>query len=477
MNLRSASFMQAGLEGRIRAAALPATLALAVASLVAAPGAFAEDVPTDAPTFNRDVLPLLQANCQECHRAGQLAPMSFETYAETRPWAKSIRQSVSNMTMPPWHADRAHGTWANDIGLSDAEIDAFVRWVDAGAPEGDPADKPPARVWSDSPWKAGEPDVALVPDRAFPVPVTDRDEDIYQCIVVPTNFEHDTWIAGVEYKVDEARVVHHMIGLLDTTGKARALDAETPEPGFHCGMVGSNFGGGLDSGLGGWAPGMPPNIYSPGVGKLIKAGTDIVLQMHYYNQTGEAHEDRSGIGLHFAEGTIRQQGRIMPVSAFNIRIPAGDPNAEHKARWRVPRDIEITSLMPHMHFIGKDMTISAQFPDGTVRTLLSVPRYDFNWQTVYVPAERIRLPKGTTVHVVGHHDNSAENPNNPSNPPQDVTWGESTTEEMMIGWVGYVNAGEDLNITPGPNGRAPESAEGSDSARADEPSVAEVAAR
>jgi hypothetical protein len=204
----------------------------------------------------------------------------------------------------------------------------------------------------------------------------------------------------------------------------------------------------IDGMLGGWAPGTPPIECNEGEGKLIKKGASIILQMHYYNQTGKEQLDRSGIGIKWATGTMRRQSRAMPVvpPIKSFVVKAGDANSEHQGQWVITKDVIIHSLAPHMHFLGKDMSFIAEYPDGKKETLLNVPRFDFNWQKPYAFSEPRRLPKGSVLRTVSHHNNTAENPRNPTKPPADVLWGESTTQEMAIGWVGYSYADEDLNI-------------------------------
>ncbi len=411
-------------------------------------GVRADDTPAPTITFSREIARIFQNKCQECHRPNQLAPMSLLTFQEARPWAKSIRKAVNDKVMPPWFADSRYGKFSNDIGLSEKEIAAVVQWVDAGAPEGNPADLPPAKVWPDSDWKSGPPDLFLQPKEPFPVRPMKINEDVMQCIVLPTNFEHDTWIQGFEYRPDQLQVVHHMIGYVDDSGRTVEMDAKTPEPGYPCGMWTGTGVSGVDSLIGGWAPGMPPDVFELGTGKLIKKGSYIVLQMHYHNLSDRTFMDRSAVGVYLAKKPIKNRGRIMPVAQIRLNINAGDPNAENRAQWRIARDIDVVDMMPHMHYIGKDMTISAHYADGRDEVLLSVPRFDFNWQSVYHLAERKHIPKGSVINVVGHHDNSDANPRNPNHPPVDVHHGESTTEEMMIGWIGYVYSDEDLKIDP-----------------------------
>lgn len=413
----------------------------ATALLVSSAGA---DDDANGPTFSKEISRILQKNCQECHRPDQMAPMSLLTYQEARPWAKSIKKAVTERTMPPWHADAEPGKFSNDISLGKDDIAAVARWVDSGAPEGNAADLPPAKTWDDTAWKAGKPDLTLIPENSIKVVPTKPNEDIFYCIVLPTGLKEDTWLQGIELRAGEPRVVHHMLGFIDNIGNSARLDAKTPEPGYPCNM--SGVGVSYDALAAGHAPGTPPTIFKEGSGKLVKANASIVLQMHYYNKTEMTLEDRSSVGLFLAKAPVKKLVRITPVSQFNLNIKAGDPNAESVATWKPGRDIDIGGIMPHMHFIGKDMKISAIYEDGKEELLLDVPRYDFNWQTAYEFAQPKHIPHGTTIKVVGHHDNTAENPRNPISPPVDVRFGESTGSEMMIGWIGYTYTDEDLTV-------------------------------
>lgn len=405
----------------------------------------ADDANPAAVSFAKDVSRIFQDNCQSCHRPGDIAPFSLMSFEDARPWAKSIKEAVANRKMPPWGADAAVGHWANDVSLTQQEIDTIVAWVDQGARMGDPADLPEPKTFPDTGWKLGTPDLVFEPEVDYTVGKEIEDE--YRCYVIKTGLTEDAWMVGQEQRVGNPAVVHHIMSYIDTQHKFRPLDEATPEPGFLCGMgTGSELG--LQNLFGGWAPGNAPGFYEEGVGRRIPAGADIIYQIHYHNTTGMDQVDRSGMGIHLARGPIQKQAKIMLSGAFALKIPAGDPNAEHVGMWRTPKNITVTGLMPHMHFIGKDMSAIAIYPDGREETLLSVPRYDFNWQITYEPVEPFKLPKGTTIKMISHHDNSASNPYNPYNPPIDMAWGEATNEEMAHVWILFTDDEEQLNVTP-----------------------------
>ncbi len=260
-----------------------------------------------AATFSKDIAPIFQKHCQECHRPGEIGPMSLLTYAETRPWAKAIKKSVLDRTMPPWHADAERGMFSNDISLTEEEIKVVAAWVDEGAPEGDPRDLPPPLTWNMSEWKLGEPDIALFPEKPFHVPATGEFQDLYQCLVLPTNLDHDVWVDAFEYKVDNRKVVHHIVGFQDSTGKAMTRDAATPETGFPCDMGGSNSAIGpaeiVNGLLGGWGPGTPPNVNHPGTAKLTKKRLDHYSPNSLYkpNRRGAVRPIRRGVA--FGQGS------------------------------------------------------------------------------------------------------------------------------------------------------------------------------
>jgi hypothetical protein len=390
-------------------------ISLAAIRLFAPPAINADSGNKPAPkdvTFTKDVAPIFFKSSAECHRAGEIAPFSTLSYKDVRPWAKSIREKVGSREMPPWHADPNHGEWLNDRRLTQAEIDTIIAWVDGGAKEGDPKDLPPAPKLPEG-WTIGQPDETFsIPEQSIPATGVIP----YKYLVVPTNLKEDRWITDAEIRSTGRSAMHHVIVLIQ--------DPSNP----------ANANGNL---LAGVAPGEQPARYRPGFGKKIPAGAKLIFQMHY-TPNGEATKDVTTIGLKYAKERPEHQIFTRPVLNVSFTIPAGAPNYEVQSSYLFKEDAHLTSLMPHMHLRGKDFEIKAVFPDGTSKVLLKVPRYDFNWQTYYVPKEPLAIPKGAKIECTAHFDNSPANKYNPD-PTKDVKWGEQTWEEMMIGWLGYYN--------------------------------------
>jgi hypothetical protein len=371
-----------------------------------------------APTYTRDVAPIFQKNCMTCHRPGEIAPMSLLNYKETRPWARAIREKILTRQMPPWHADPKYGDWANDRRMSQEEIDTVVKWVDAGAKEGDIKEIPPTPRFA-SGWQIGEPDVVFRMPEEFAVPAEGAVRYMY--FTVPTNFKEDRYIQALEARAGDLSVVHHIVIYVREPGSQQAKRGD--------------IGAGL---LGGLSPGMTPFRAEPGQAKLIKAGSNLVFQMHY-TPNGTATRDRSMVGLIFAKQPVNKV--ITTTAAWEARfvIPANAQNHEVKASYVFEEDAEIISFMPHMHLRGRDFLYRATYPDGRSEVLLSIPRYDFNWQVYYYPKKPLLMPKGTKIETIAHYDNSTRNPVNPD-PSRDVRFGEQTWEEMMNGFFDIVTS-------------------------------------
>jgi hypothetical protein len=416
----------------------------------------AYDKPTSTLTFNRDVAPIIFRSCAECHRPGEVAPMSLLSYKEVRPWARSIREVVVKKQMPPWLADPRHGEFSNDRRLSQNDIDTIVAWVDGGATEGDPKDLPAAPKFPGGGWSIGKPDVVFSMTEEFSVPA-DGTVD-YKYFAVPTNFTEDKYVQFGEVKRGNPSVVHHVIvsvrepgqGTLPAAGEIRvgtqnvnpeaaALDPQRQQE--------ARRGNTTDGALVVWAPGMSPLLLQPGRAKLIKKGSVLVFQMHY-TTNGQAAKDRTSVGLVFAKEPVEKRviTKAVATDRTKLVIPAGHSNFESRSSFTFPEDIHIVSFMPHMHVRGKDFEYRLVYPDGSSKILLSVPRYDFNWQLVYFLKEPVAAPKGSRLECLAHHDNSANNKYNPD-PTREVRWGDQTWEEMMIGWLDYTIDGQNLRQT------------------------------
>jgi hypothetical protein len=389
-----------------------------------------------APTFTKDVAPILQKNCQTCHRAGEAAPFPLLTYEQARPWASSIKLVVQQKIMPPWFADPAYGHFANDRALTSKEISTLVAWANAGAPEGDPKDAPPPMNFVEG-WGIPKPDKIFELPRAFAVPASGMVE--YQYVIFPTGFTEDKWVQMAEARPTERSVVHHIIAYVREPGSNYFKDQKTgvffeaPAPKSDektdRSALPSDF-------LVGYAPGQPAEILSPGQAKLIKAGSDIVLEVHY-TPTGKATTDRTRVGIVFAKEPPKE--RVLTLSASNgtFKIPPGDPNHRVDASFEVRRDVKLASLHPHMHMRGKDFEYRLVFPNGETRTILRVPAYNWRWQLWYNLAEPIALPKGTKIECTAHFDNSPNNPENPD-PTKTIIWGQQNWDEMMVGFFNLV---------------------------------------
>ena len=396
-------------------------------------------------TFNKEVLPILQKRCQDCHRPGEAVPMSLLTYQDARPWAKAMREAVATRKMPPWFADPQVGKFANDRSLSQSEIDTLVAWADGGAKEGDPKDAPARRQFVDG-WNIGKPDLVLETPNAFDVPATGQVE--YQYVIIPTNLTEDRWIQATEVRPGNRTVMHHVIAFIREPGSKWMNDAK---PGIAFIPPRGSRGAQLTAGLGSYVPGqvVVAPADSPRRATLLKAGSDIVFQLHY-TPNGTATTDKTKIGIVFAKDPPSTRLVGGNSATLKLAIPPGDSNYKVEASSTLQYDCDLISMMPHAHLRGKGFEYRIVRPDGQTETVLSVPHYNFNWQLTYYLDKPIHLTKGTKLEVTGWYDNSANNPFNPD-PTKEVHWGEQTWEEMMMG---YFNVAVDASQLPGPAGRA-----------------------
>lgn len=428
-------------------------LLLAAVSVVASTCAFAATAPSEI-TFYKDVLPVLQKNCQGCHRPGEAAPMSLLTYEQSRPWAKAIRKAVLTKQMPPWFADPHYGKFLNDRRLSQSDLDTLVSWADTGAKAGDPKEGPAPIDFVEG-WRIGKPDMVIEMPHPFAVPASGTVD--YQYIVIPTNFKEDRYVQVAEARPGNPALVHHIIAFIRDPGSPWLKDAQpgvpfvpkdhvrtenlTPEQRRQrVAREGGGIGGDL---LAGYAPGVTPFVMRPGEAKLVKAGSDIVLQMHY-TANGTAGTDQSRVGLIFAKEKPTARVLTLAAATNDFAIPPGDANYEVDAKLKLQHDVTLIDLLPHMHFRGKSFEYRVTYPSGEKETLLAVPKYDFNWQLVYELAKPKVLPAGTLIECTAHFDNSPNNKYNPD-PTKTVYFGEQTWEEMMIG---FFEVSVPMNVTP-----------------------------
>lgn len=407
--------------------------------LLASTGAWgAEAARKGSPTYCRDVKPILRKSCVHCHRRGQVGPFALETYQQARKRAADIASVAGERTMPPWQPAVGTGTkLKHDPTLTPAELGVLKAWAEAGAPRGDGPEGSAAAAPAGEGWTIGTPDLVLEMTEDFQVPATGP--DLYRCFVIPTNLPRDAYISAVEYQPGNRRVVHHLMAFLDSTRAGRDRDAADPGPGY---TSYSSAGVDVEGDLGGWAAGNMPHDLPAGIGRLIPAQSDILLQVHYH-PSGKAEVDRTRIGIYFAKKPIRQTLHWANATNDKFRLPPGESNVEVKASWSVPLDVDALGVTPHMHQLGKDFRMIVAFPGGRTQELLRIDAWDPNWQNTYYFEKPVHIPRGSTVKLIAHFDNSAH-PRNPHSPPKLVAWGPEVTDEMLVGYIGVVKSGQDL---------------------------------
>jgi mono/diheme cytochrome c family protein len=428
-----------------------------------------------APSYVADVAPIIAENCASCHRAGGIAPFALDSSLAAQGWSPMIREVVMTKRMPPGQIDNKVGhKIRNEMNLSDAEMQTLIHWVDAGSPVDGSVDPLAQLTWPDSKWQNGEPDL-IVQIEPQTIPATGIVD--YMNIPVDLGLAEDVWIRGSEVIPGDTSVVHHVIttvvppeGARDqrevlielinslpveraqqvrTAMFAAAASGQRPNIGEILELLGPDvnigafLGGSGDvdqASVAGYAPGTASDMYPPGTGGLLRAGTSLNLQMHY-TTSGKETVDRTEIGIYFyPEGEIpaeRMSGGVG--NAFDIEIPAQAKDHEMEITTVVNKDAYIHSLMPHMHFRGKRMDFTAVYPDGREELLLSVPNYSFNWQLTHSLEEPLFLPAGTRIVARGAFDNSSQNPYNPD-PNATIFWGEQSWEEMFMGFYSWKNA-------------------------------------
>jgi hypothetical protein len=441
-----------------------------------------------APTFAKDVAPIVFNKCANCHRPGEVAPMSLTSYAEVRPWGKAIREQILDRSMPPWYADPHTSTlkFGNDRQLSQKEIDTIVAWVDAGAPKGNEKELPPLPKYTPG-WTFGEPDIIIDMPIDFEVPA--EGELPMQNFYVPVPFKEERWVEKVELRPGNPAVVHHSIANVVTLPEGtKIVNGKAVRDGASSAQLNSQSAretGGLSEGgsrevvlsqdsfsragafkLVGQAPGKGFEQHYPGTAKRILPGSFIQFNMHY-QPSGRVEKDRSRLGLWFAKKPVTHEvltkgvsdtifiagkelsetrminGKEVKVRGRIPNIPPNVDNWEIGGEMLIKEPITLYAFAPHMHLRGKDIKYTLIWPDGRQQVLLNVPKFDFNWQLHYELAEPLKIPAGSKLVSVAHYDNSIKNRYNPA-PNKEVYWSEQSWDEMFIPWFEYTVDSKDL---------------------------------
>lgn len=392
-----------------------------------APAATGSPQSTAAVTFTHDVAPIFFSQCATCHRPGEVAPFSLLTYEEARKHAHEIEMVTHDRQMPPWKAKIGFGDFAGVRQLSNAQISTIAAWVKAGRPEGNPADLPPAPQFA-SGWTLGEPDLIVKMPQPFTLPAN-ASRDVYRVFVIPLNLTEDKYVAAVDFRPSNPRIVHHSLFYLDTSGKARELEEQSPDKPGYARVGGPGFS--PTGGLGGWAPGGRAHFLPDGVGRVVRKGSDLILHTHFH-PTGKPEVEQSMVGLYFLKKPPEKVLITIPKARHRIDIPAGDANYRIDDSFVVPTNVRLSGIIPHAHLLCQEIKVTATFPDGTEHPLIWIPKWDWDWQEQYQYEHPLDIPQGTRVNLEYRYDNSTDNPKNPTTPPREVRWGEQTADEMAL---------------------------------------------
>jgi peroxiredoxin len=393
---------------------------------------------TAAVTYHHDVEPILQAQCQQCHRPGEVGPFSLMTYKQAVRWATDMKDYTQSRKMPPWKPVEG-GPFHNERRLSDKEIATLATWADGGTPEGDPKDAPPPRNFAEG-WQLGTPDLVLtVPEE---MTVAAGGDDLFRCFVLPTNLAEDRYVVAYEVRPANKRVVHHTLNVYDRTGRARELEQKQREkakpddedrgPGYTVQM---GYGFIPQGQLGGWAPGARARTLPEGTGFPLPKGSDVVIQVHYH-RTGRVEKDRTSIGLYFAKKPVERPFKNVTLPGWFWMIPPSSPHYHIHGTVELEQDCTLHSVMPHMHMLGREIKVALTPPGGKPTTLVAINDWDYNWQETYFFKDPVPVKAGTKLEVDAYYDNSSKNPNNPSHFPLPVFFGEQTTDEMCFVFLG-----------------------------------------
>ena len=375
--------------------------------------------------FTKHIAPIIYGHCTRCHRQGEAAPFSLLTYEDTVQHATQIRETVEQRLMPPWKPAANFGRFKNEHRLTESEIKTVTVWVQSGMPRGPDQAMPSPPEFPEG-WQLGKPDLELIMPESFDVPA--EGPDVYRHFVIPIGLTKNRLISAFEFRPGAPDVVHHATTFYDTTGQGRKLDEADPGPGYS--RVGTP-GFAVSGSLGGWGPGGLPNQLPIGMGRPLSKDADLILQVHYH-PSGRKVKDQSRIGLYFAsEWADRLVTEIM-IANTDLVIPADAAYHHHRAEWTLPVDTILLDATPHMHVLGRRIQAVAYPPAGDAVPLIRIDDWDFYWQDSYAFEKPVELPAGTKIVLDCLFDNSSANPQNPSSPPRDVSWGDFSNDEMGI---------------------------------------------
>ena len=392
-------------------------------------------------TYTKEISRLMQAKCIQCHQPNAVAPMPLLTYDDTLTWAEDIKRVLSAKTMPPWKPVDGFGKFRDSYGLSDAERQQFLDWLNNSAPQGDPADAPDPLPVQDSPWQLGAPDLQL----RMPAYTPPRVADTYRCFSLETGLKQSQWINASQALPGVPTEVHHVLLFLDDAGESIPLDGKDGQPGYDCttgpGVNVANVLQAVSGGMvGAWVPGARVSRLDAGIGQMIPANKRIVMQVHYH-PNGHPVEDQTAIGFYFApEGSVKHRLFTLPLVNQKFKIPANVADYTVTAQFKLPFFISGQAILvgPHMHLLGRKISLEVSNPDQSVTPLIRIDDWDFNWQGFYTLDKAIPLPALSTLKLTSVYDNTDANPRNPNYPIKEVKWGEGTNDEMCLAFIGII---------------------------------------
>lgn len=390
-------------------------------------------------TYVRDVAPILAANCVECHQVGGVAPMELQTYEQASFWSAMLSLATAEGQMPPWRPAPRYGRFRDERYLSKTQIDLLKAWIENEDAEGAPEDRAPEVRLPDPGWRHGQPDLVLQMTEPFDVPA--RGDDVYRYFVIPSGLTRDRIVTAIDFRPGDASVVHHANFFADYSGKARAEDAKDEPPGFSVFGTGSFMsydGTDEDSfGIGGWAPGAEPYTLPEGIGLWLPKGGDIVIEIHY-KLNGRSTTDQSQIGFYFTDRPPPEYVDGLLIGTQDLSIPAGEKSYTRHVSMHVPVGFRLLDVMPHMHYVGSKARVVVTFPDGRQQSIVGVEDWDLRWQNIYLLRTPLHIPAGSKLDAWFVWDNSADNFDNPFDPPRHLTWGWKSEDEMAEVWLGVV---------------------------------------